>query len=191
MIKKTSISGNGFTILETIVAILVASLAIAGATTAAREGLRGGSIAKEEVRAFYLAQEVLEALNHKRDSNELSNYVNGTNISWLDKVMDPPNGLCFSGNGCYVDIWDPAGVQFNRCPNNTCPVLRQNQTDYRYGYDSTWAATPYTREVWVEGNPGDQRVLLTINITWRHGTATEQFKTKTMIANWFISSGNE
>lgn len=190
----------GFTVLETMVAIIVASLAIAGASLAAQGGIRAASIAKEEVRAFYMAQEVLELLNNKKDTNELSNIVNGTNVDWLAGVASVANDPCYPGKRCILDPWEYP--LFRDCGVGPCPkiMFKDKPGDYRYGYLIGLGGFPelayikntqYTRELSIEKSPSGNEVLVTINITWDHAGSTRQFKVKTLLTNWLTSSTSE
>jgi prepilin-type N-terminal cleavage/methylation domain-containing protein len=183
---------KGFTVLETIVAIMVVSMAIAGATLAARGGIRAGSIAKEEVKAFYLSQEVLEFLNNKRDTNELTNRVDGTSISWLTGIETDVNGNSCTGlNKCYLDMWGVGGLV--SC-GATCPVIKQNKNDYRYGHvndPSFWKNTVYTREINIEKNAASTEIQVNIKVSWNHAGTNMELKTKTLLTNWYNSSTSE
>ena len=46
---------KGFTLVETLVAISVLSLSIAGAFTAVQGGIQSSTVAKDQITAFYLA----------------------------------------------------------------------------------------------------------------------------------------
>lgn len=181
MIKK------GFTVLETIIAIAVVSLAIAGATSAVRTGLVGTSIAKEQVKAFYLAQEAIEILRNKRDGNILSNLYGTPTSSWLQGIAgdgDP----CGQQRVCTVDA-TTLGLSNAGCTGwDSCPYLTQNSTTFLYGYDPSWITTPYRREVQIEcAGPCDAatEVAVSVQVSWSHGTTQRSFKTKTILANWF------
>lgn len=181
---------GGFTILETIVAIAVVSLAISGASTAVRTGLIGSSIAKDQVKAFYLAQEAIEMLRNRRDHNILNGYNGGSN-TWLTGITNqdpnPARGGCAIGLTCIVDT-----------PNNfitscsgswgSCPYLLQNGSvepmAYLYGYNAGWAPTPFKREIQIESVSANE-IIVTVQVSWTHGSTTRSFKTKTIIMNWF------
>lgn len=173
---------KGFTILETIIAIAVVSLVIAGATSAVRTGLVGSSIAKEQVKAFYLAQEAIEVVRNKRDGNILANF-NGTPTNWLAgiaRVGDP----CAPGNTCAVDA-STYTLSNSGCSGwNSCPYLRQDPNTYLYGYNGAWTETLFRREIQIENISADE-INVTVQISWTHGATTRSFKTKTLLMNWF------
>lgn len=184
---KFSIRNNGFTVVETMIAVLVASMAIAGASFAASGSIRAGSIAKEEVKAFYLAQEALEFLANRRDTNEITT-LNGTTLDWLSGIAALASDPCYPGKLCIVDPYNST-TPLVEC-NGGCPVLRQNPNDYRIGYDQTWNPTQYRREISLERTSTNE-VSVAIRITWGHAGQTREFRTKSLLTNWFTSSANE
>lgn len=72
---------KGFTIVETLVAITVLMIAIAGPLVVASRGLVGASLSKNQMVASYLAQESMEAIKNIRDNN----IYNGAN--WLTNLV--------------------------------------------------------------------------------------------------------
>ena len=71
---------KGFTLIETLVAILLLSSAIAGPMTIAARGLYASTIVRNEVTAYYLAQDAMEYIRYARDSNSL------TGSDWLSNL---------------------------------------------------------------------------------------------------------
>jgi len=75
MIKK------GFTLIETLVAVSILSIAIAGSLFAANSTLVAASIARDKMIASYLAQESIERVRWVRDNYYLASYPTGDNPS--------------------------------------------------------------------------------------------------------------
>jgi len=174
---------RGFTVLETIIAITVISLAIAGATSAVTTGLIGASIAKDQVQAFYLAQEAVEILRNKRDTNILTNF-NGTATNWLAGIAELATDPCAPGNTCTVDAF-AYSLSNSGCTGwNSCPYLRQDSLNYLYGYDGSWVETPFRREVQIEIISATE-IAVTVQVSWTHGLSSRSFKTKTILMSWF------
>lgn len=67
MINRTN--ETGFTIIETLVAVTVLMIAVAGPLVVAGKGLIGAEIGKNQLIASYLAQESMEVLKNIRDNN--------------------------------------------------------------------------------------------------------------------------
>lgn len=81
-IAKLKIKNCGFTLVETILAISVISIAIAAATQLTQSSLKMGRESMNQYVAFHLAEEGLEMVRNLRDSNWLQNK------SWRDSIAD-------------------------------------------------------------------------------------------------------
>jgi type II secretory pathway pseudopilin PulG len=176
---------GGFTILESIVAILVLSLSISGVFSAVRQGLSQTTIAKEEVRAFYLAQEAVEIIRNQRDANRLASINNHTVTPWLSEISNVPSDPCYFGKICQVDATGPGGNYLFPCGAgwDSCEFLRQNSSSFIYGYDSSWPVTNLKREVQIEQVSADE-ISITVRVSWKKGLITYEFKAKTHLFNW-------
>src|SRR6185437_13507555 len=60
---------KGFTLIETLVAVLLLSIAIVGPMTIAQKGLQTALISKDQATAFNLAQDAIEFVRFARDTN--------------------------------------------------------------------------------------------------------------------------
>ena len=86
---------QGFTIIETLIAITILMISIAGPLTIAHKGLSAATNAREQLTAVYLAQDALESVKNIRDVN----MDNGAN--WLTGLSG-----CISGNPCVINTVD-------------------------------------------------------------------------------------
>ncbi len=173
---------KGFTVLESIVAIFVLSLVISGVFTAVQTSLTQASITKDEVKAFYLAQEAIEIIRNKRDSNQLIR-IAGLPSVWLTGISEAAADPCYFGKVCRMEVSAP--TVFTNCGNswNTCPNLRQNSTSNLLGYNGAWTLTNLKREVMFESINANE-IAVIIRVTWTRGTRTFEFKVKTHLLNW-------
>lgn len=89
---------KGFTIIETLVAISILLIAIAGPLTIAAKGLFSSYYSRDEVTAFYLAQEGIEYFRNLRDTNTL----NGQ--PWDSNFVDSTGQPCSLDNPCRIDV---------------------------------------------------------------------------------------
>src|SRR3989344_8733451 len=107
MQSKMLKNSNGFTLVETLVAISILTLSIAGAFTAVQSGIQSSTFAKDQTTAFYLAQEGMEFIKNKRDENALNSINEQPNpvTNWLTGLSDDPdNDPCYFGSVCRVDV---------------------------------------------------------------------------------------
>ena len=69
ILKKVKAANQGFTIVETLVAITILLVGVLGPLSIAANGIADGMFAKNQLTANYLAQEAIEMVINKRDSN--------------------------------------------------------------------------------------------------------------------------
>jgi type II secretory pathway pseudopilin PulG len=181
----------GFTVLESIVAIAILSLSISGAFSSVQQSFSQSIIARDEVKAFYLAQEAIEIIRNMRDTNQLINIKVGGN-SWLDNITTAcPFTTAGTKNTCSVDATNFQITNVN-CGGNghdwgSCPVLKQDPSTFLYGY-TAGNNTIFKREIQIEraqndtlGNPIE--IAVTVRISWNEGLIHEKFIAKTILFN--------
>jgi len=175
---------RGFTILESVVAIFILSLSITGVFSAVQQSLSQAILAKDEVQAFYLAQEAVEIIRNKRDANQLNKIVNSSSNSWLYGITENVADPCYFGKVCRVDANNQA---FTYCGStwNSCPILNQNTNTYLYSYTSgaNWVAAKFKREIQIESINVNE-IAVTVRISWSKGIINREFKAKTHLLNW-------
>jgi len=171
---------KAFTLVETLVAIAILTLAVAGAFSAAQSGIASSTYSKNQVVAFYLAQEAVEQIRNMRDNNGLQKEYWLTGIS--ANVSDP----CWFGTFCYANptaTWP--GPFLIRCLTNSqsCPLLKQTSTGI---YTTTGSSNPDT--IFRRGiqltliNPHE--VSISVTVTWSQGITTRTFTIRENIFDW-------
>lgn len=154
-------SQQGFTLIETMVAISVLVIALSAPLTLASQSLFASVYAKDQVTASYLAQEAIEVVREKRDNNFL-NIINGASgVSWLDSI---PQGEYFS-----VDVAQDSIVACGTSCKST--ALNNNGAFYTY---QSGTATRFSREVFVSVFPGGDEARVTATVYWTTGAFREQ-----------------
>ena len=131
MKMKLSKPHKGFTLIETLFAILIFSTALVSLMTIAGKGISATNTAREQVVAHYLAQEGLEVARNVRDTNFLATtawdagfssctttvpckvvYGSGLQTPTLAALGTPCNGVQ-AGSGCIVGTSNNSFVDFN------------------------------------------------------------------------------
>ena len=91
-------NNKGFTIIETLIAITILMISIAGPLTIAQKSLNAATYAKDQVTASFLAQEQMEKIKNDRDNKRL---VGVTLFNWVNTslTIESQRPYCVPGNG--------------------------------------------------------------------------------------------
>jgi prepilin-type N-terminal cleavage/methylation domain-containing protein len=169
--KKTN--QKGFTLVETLVAISILVLAVTGAFSAAHNGMMSSLYSKDQITAFYLAQEAIEQIRNMRDSNGLvpTGWMNG-----IANVGDP----CELNTTCYVDALS-SSAPLVRC-SGVCPNLLMNTNGF-YSYDSG-SATKFRRQVTITAINANE-IVVAVSVYWSKGILVDKvFTAREHLFNW-------
>lgn len=187
MTKATNQFSKGFTLVESLVAISILSLSITATFTAVQLGLKSTLSAKDQITAFYLAQEAMEFIKNTRDENALHSIRDGS-TNWLTGLTITSGGLsgpCDYGKVCIIDSPQDS-VSFCSGALGSCPKLNQDSTTGLFSYASgpTWNQSPFRREIQfrtVAGNPNE--VLVTISMSWTTEGVANSFQVSQSLFN--------
>jgi prepilin-type N-terminal cleavage/methylation domain-containing protein len=179
----------GFTIIETLMAVLVLSIAMAGALALASRGLDTVLIARQQVSAVYLAQDAMEYIRATRDTNCLAAYQSNPTAScpsnaWLGGTLTMQ---CATNQDCYIDTITGT---ITRC-SGTCPVLNYDSANTVYTYaptnGTTIAPTIYTRSIYIQTPVGvhADEASTSIIVSWPSvGGITRSIRIHDDLFNW-------
>lgn len=183
-IKRTvSKTKFGFTLVEALVAISILSLSILSSFTAVQNSLKNSSLSKDQITAFFLAQEAVEFIKNIRDENALKT-LGGTPTNWLYGLAESGADPCFTGKICRIDSFLK---NVSSCPgaSGSCPFLNQAvSSPYTglFGYTGGWPASRFKREIQFQ-ILGANEVYVTVTITWTQALATQTFQVKQLLYN--------
>lgn len=167
---------KGFTIVESLVAIAILVVAVIGATSAVQTGLSSYTFSKDQITAFYLAQEGLEQLRNLRDENHLNE------LNWLAGIAQTASDPCYFGQACTVSPVETSATI--RCTSiGSCPFLREDTTTGFFGYNSSWPLTKFKREI-VLTSVNASEVSAKVTVSWSKGLVNRNFEARENILNW-------
>ncbi len=181
--KKLNLNA-GFTVVETLVAITVLAISVAGPLSISFQGLRSAQLAKDQTTASFLAQEGIEFIRARRDED----YINGGTPA-TDLVTT--FAFCTSTNGCWIDMTD---YTWGQCATVACNGATENPVQFNsangwYGHSLTGVGSKYTRIIKMVGREIDggapvDEFLITSTVTWKTGPIDRSVVVQELITDW-------
>jgi prepilin-type N-terminal cleavage/methylation domain-containing protein len=180
-VKKIT-NTRGMTLIETLVAITILTVAIVAPMSLTMQSLSASYYARDQIIAFNLGQEAIESVRSVRDGNILR-------IAYDQKNCNPMTLLCgivVTGEPFIIDV---TTNQMEACPAGGCPMLQTNGD--LYGYDQlndlpgSWEDTRFKRSVIAEFVPGDtnDEIRVVVTVEWEAGPL--QTRTFTIYENLY------
>jgi type II secretory pathway pseudopilin PulG len=171
-IQKKGETSRGFTLVETLVAIGILMISIAGPLVVASKGLNAALFARDQMVASYLAQESLELVKNIRDNNVLEG------DSWIDGIE-----MCTSlAAACDITASDFILRTCNGT-NGGCPLYY----DVLKGYNSqfTGKESLFKRYFYLEDeeNSSIEEKRVKVVVTWTHGTLENEIVLMSVLMN--------
>jgi prepilin-type N-terminal cleavage/methylation domain-containing protein len=181
MMKKT-ISQKGFTLIETMVAISILVLATLGPLTIAAQGLNQALFARDQVTAYYLADEAVEYIRNIRDDNALAL----PKQNWLNGLSNCIGHFCTIDATNAVSLTNPSSLP-QQCPSQTgnCGIPLKTDDNGTFFYNSSNGGTnqrnsPFTRTITMTpvpssagSNANEERIVVTMS--WRTANLPKTF----------------
>ncbi len=152
---------RGFTILETMVAIFILVLSITGPMVFAQSGLRTAFLSRDQITAFFLAQDAIETIKNIRDDNGLDGR------DWLENIY-----VCGADTtqNCviYIDTlaYEPVS---EICSGSECPILKvnsNNQFGYNFDVGENAENSRFTRILNVKEVAPGRELQIVAEIRW-------------------------
>lgn len=161
---------RAFTLVETLIAITILMIAIAGPLVIATKGLTSANYSKNQMIASYLAQESMEVIKNVRDNNvyQYRNNQIGLETNWLNTIDGGSGTPCVSS----ANMCDASGINSSSildCPNPPgCAVYYSEATGYNT-QNSSDTQTQFYRHYYLETvDPTEVRVHVFVD--WNEGT---------------------
>lgn len=168
---------KGFTLIETLFAILIFSASLVSLMAIAGRGIAAANTAREQTVAHYLAQEGIEVVRNVRDTN----FING---GW-----DADFTQCIETDPCQLDygsgITTPTLIQ---CANPTDGCVIDESFDAYVNGGGT--PTPYFRKIYIEAgaldpiNGGVNEYQVVSKISWKSKGVDRLVTMQTLLKKW-------
>jgi prepilin-type N-terminal cleavage/methylation domain-containing protein len=171
---------KGFTLIETLAAVLLLSIALVGPMVIAQKGLQSALTAKDQNSAFNLVQDAVEYVRFARDTNCLHANAGGCPaINWLNGPgVDLSNCTNTAGTAaCYLDSMgnNPPNPTSCGAIGNACPVINYDSTNNYFNYaslSSSVTASIFTRTINIKYNNNCDNTCnsaeadVTVTVSW-------------------------
>lgn len=166
-IQKNRRKNDGFTIIETLVAITILMISIAGPLTVAHKGLTSALYARDQMIASYLAQDAIEYIKNLRDNNLLKGQ------AWNDGFSN-----CVLQGGvttyCIVDTYGGTpspgatnnGIQPKNGQNATLYTSSKGYTHYSIDTQKTSFSRYFHLVPSGAAGAGDDESNLIVKVDW-------------------------
>ncbi len=177
---------NGFTLIETLVAISILMIAVVGPMVFVSNGIKASYYARDQITAFYLAQDAVEALRFIRDNDRIS-LVNGSQ-DW--ETFSNTLSACMSPQKCAINSYEvyeegEDGPSISAGYNSS--IIRGNKYDdelylddngyYVYGPGASRTETKFKR--WftytLDDNNTPTEVRIEVTVDWSSGVTPRNF----------------
>lgn len=174
---------TGFTLIETLVAISLLTIAIVAPISLTAQSLQSAYYARDQITAFYMAQEAIEAIRSVRDSQilQIAHTVDASSINIFGSI--PLNDQPFRVDARQTN----SSASITNCSGDPGGVCIPIETDGTlYGYQSDWTPTNFTRTVKAHfvGSSQDE-VRVTVTVTWQTGAfQTRSFSISENMYRW-------
>ncbi len=184
IINKIENKLSGFTLVEALVAISILMVAVVGPLTIAQKGLSASIYSKDQMIASYLAQDAIEFIINKRDSNVVKS-LNGQAVSWLGGLDDcvQIDGLTSKiSKVCSVDTIS-GGV--GGAGTTDLYIHKSGDVFVYYTHNPALGdKSKFKREVNIRRDAAKDEVLITVKVYWNGTNPDENSVTvKTYIYN--------
>lgn len=184
---------RGFTIVETLIALTLFSIAAAGVITASVQGGMNINVAKNSMTASYLAQEGIELMRAHRDTMVLG--ASDPATGWADFVTEVTSTINCTSNTCDIDPTNPNTVIVITSLSSPNLYYNKNLTPTMdagyYSHDSsvTNTETPFVRTISAmlpAGAPSTPtEIEITSTVSWKEGSQQKSITMKENLFNWY------
>ncbi len=173
MIIKKINNKRGFTLIETFVAVLILVFAVIGPLGLLSRAIADGNYAKNQVAAYYLAQEALELFINQRDRN-----LQNAGVDWLD-------GFNFCDENSPCQLWYEDSLLVENCVRDDvdgCRLYIENENKYTHS-DNENPPSIFRRYLYLSNIEANKSANLTAVVKWVNKETEVDFTLTTKVFN--------
>jgi prepilin-type N-terminal cleavage/methylation domain-containing protein len=181
---------DGFTLVETMVAVSLFSLAVVALLVSLGAGISDTGYAKRKMSAEYLAQEGVEYLRNVRDTFMLYGDAQTGWVSFNGKLSA---ASCHTAAGCYFGDLSPGNftdlsfqitsLPLTACSSESgCPMLLYNSATGKFNYASG-DESGFIRRIQSEVISDDETRIFS-TVFWAQGSGTYSVTFSANLFNW-------
>ena len=198
VLARTAKQG-GFTIIETLVATMILTVALIPLLTLITNSIFSAKIAGDQLTATYLAQEAIDHIRNDRDTNafQVLNWDNFLSRYGYDTSGTSNNTKCFTTNGCQLEasIFDYPSTNIKLCGSSvpswgsiTCDQFNYDKNGTNgtyYNYNSgNGVLSNFKRKITMDTGFGKDEIVVTVLVEWKNGNTFMSKKLQTSLLNW-------
>lgn len=157
---------NGFTLIETLVAIMIISLVITSVVSLMASSIFSARYAKNEIKATYIAQEGIDYIRNLRDSIVFHGYGSGSWTSFTTALNDATSGC---STGCI--ILQP--MTYTKLAVGPVPSTALLVNEFRHTI-RTEVCPPSTCN----------EIKIISKVEWKNGNSIKSRELKASLTNW-------
>ncbi len=197
---------KGFTLVETMVAVLILTLTIVSLMTVVANSLFAARYAGDEITASYLLQEAVDYIRNDRDTSVFlqSGETGGVGGPW-DIFIAKYSNCTVEKNligGCYLDVVNANGgelLEFYDTNDRELYYHPEGENGSYYNYDSTpnysnpnptdpkekVVMTDFTRQILAVPNTlNPDEFNVTVTVSWKNGGLDKSRSLSTTLMRW-------
>lgn len=197
---KQKKNNKGFTLIETMLAVFMLTVALDGFFTLISNSLFSARYSRNEITANYLLQEATDYIRNDRDTVAFQNINPGTDDGWNNFQKKYKDGGCFGTfspgeNGCYIEPADitssPKACDLASTTFGTlnCPLFYYDENasgnDFYTYIDNGKPPVNFKRRVLMQVNPNrTDEVDVKVTVEWLNGNLVRSRSLVTSLLNW-------
>jgi len=196
IIKKNIKKSTGFTLIETLVAIMIFTTSVLALMVVLSNNLSNVNYAKRKLIATFLAQEGVEYMRNMRDTYVLYEPPSGDN-GWNSFVVKISDCDMWEGKACYFDntainFADQSqpiiDIPIILCPSQICPELKYTASSGKYDYNTnTGVNSGFVRKIEisdVNNNVNSDEIEVISTVYYAIPSGVKSISLKENLFNW-------